>query len=244
MWTVHEVSRLTGVSVRALHHYDAIDLLKPAEITEAGYRLYDDVSLCRLQNILMFRELRFPLKEIKVMLDNPNFDSGEALTQQIKLLKMQQKHIGELISLAYKIKEKGVDHMDFNAFQYSEMEQYKKEVRERWGNTKAYQEYQERTINITKREQMDAASGLMTLFADVGALRSLSPDHDKVQKKIREIQSFITENYYNCTDEIFSNLGDMYVGDERMRKSIDKAGGDGTAEFVRKAIAHGCSAKD
>ncbi len=244
MWTVHEVSRLTGVSVRALHHYDAIDLLKPAEITEAGYRLYDDVSLCRLQNILMFRELRFPLKEIKVMLDNPNFDSGEALTQQIKLLKMQQKHIGELISLAYKIKEKGVDHMDFNTFQYSEMEQYKKEVRERWGNTKAYQEYQERTINMTKREQMDAASGLMTLFADIGALRSLSPDHDKVQEKIRAIQSFITENYYNCTDEIFSNLGDMYVGDERMKKSIDKAGGDGTAEFVRKAIAHGCSAKD
>ena len=86
MRTVKEVSRLTGVSVRTLHYYDAIGLLKPAEVTEAGYRLYDDTALGRLQNILLFRELQFPLKEIKAILDSRDFDPSEALAQQIKLL--------------------------------------------------------------------------------------------------------------------------------------------------------------
>ena len=84
MRTVNEVSKLTGVSVRTLHHYDAIGLLKPAEITDAGYRLYNNETLKRLQNILMFRELQFPLKDIKAILDNPAFDSKEALEQQLK----------------------------------------------------------------------------------------------------------------------------------------------------------------
>ena len=94
MRTVNEVSKLTGVSVRTLHHYDAIGLLKPTKVTEAGYRLYDDTALSRLQNILLFRELQFPLKEIEAILDNSNFDPQEALAQQIKLLELQQKHIG------------------------------------------------------------------------------------------------------------------------------------------------------
>lgn len=74
MRTVKEVRNLTGVRVRTLHHYDAIGLLKPAKVTEAGYRMYDDTALSRLQNILLFRELQFPLKEIKTILDSPNFD--------------------------------------------------------------------------------------------------------------------------------------------------------------------------
>ena len=87
MKTVKEVSRLSGVSVRTLHHYDAIGLLKPTRVTEAGYRLYDDTALARLQAILLFRELQFPLKEIKAILDSPNFDQQEALAQQIRILR-------------------------------------------------------------------------------------------------------------------------------------------------------------
>ncbi|MBQ2776576.1 MAG: MerR family transcriptional regulator, partial [Peptococcaceae bacterium] len=90
MKTVKEVSNLTGVSVRTLHHYDAIGLLKPTELTEAGYRLYDDTALERLQMILLFRELQFPLKDIKVILDNPAFNQTEALSQQIALLELQR----------------------------------------------------------------------------------------------------------------------------------------------------------
>ncbi len=89
MLTVNEVSKLTGVSVRSLHHYDAIGLLKPAKVTEAGYRLYSDDELARLQNILLFRELQFPLKQIRTILDSPDFDRREALAQQIRLLELQ-----------------------------------------------------------------------------------------------------------------------------------------------------------
>ena len=105
MRTVNEISKLTGISVRALHHYDAIGLLKPTRVTEAGYRLYDGAALKRLQNILFFRELQFPLKEIKVILDNPRFDPGEALAQQIKLLELRRKHIDELISFAREVQK-------------------------------------------------------------------------------------------------------------------------------------------
>ena len=107
MRTVKEVSKLTGVSVRTLHYYDAIGLLEPTKVTDAGYRMYDDTSLSRLQNILLFRELQFPLKEIKEILDSPNFNQEEAIAQQIKLLELQYKHIGELISFAREIQTKG-----------------------------------------------------------------------------------------------------------------------------------------
>ena len=109
MRTVNEVSKLTGISVRTLHHYDAIGLLKPSRVTEAGYRLYDDTAVGRLQTILMFRELKFPLKEIKKILDSPVFDQQEALSQQIHLLKLQQKRIEQLILLACEIQKKGVN---------------------------------------------------------------------------------------------------------------------------------------
>ena len=141
MRTVNEVSKLTGVSVRTLHHYDAIGLLKPTGVTKAGYRLYDDTALSRLQSILLFRELQFPLKEIKAILDSSSFDPLEALAQQIELLELQYKHIGELISFAREIQKKGVRQMDFHVFDKSEIEQYKAEARAKWGNTKAYQEY-------------------------------------------------------------------------------------------------------
>ena len=97
MRTVKEVSKLSGVSVRTLHHYDAIGLLKPTAVTASGYRLYDVTALRRLQSILLFRELGFPLKEIRTILDRPGFDQRAALEQQIHLLELQQKRLGELI---------------------------------------------------------------------------------------------------------------------------------------------------
>ena len=93
MMTVNEVSKLTGVSIRTLQYYDTIGLLKPIEYTESGYRLYDDTSLERLQQILLFKELEFPLKEIKKIIDAPNFDRNKALEQQIELLTMKKEHL-------------------------------------------------------------------------------------------------------------------------------------------------------
>ena len=106
MRTVKEVSKLTGVSVRTLHHYDAIGLLKPTAVTQAGYRLYDDAALGRLQTILLFRELQFPLKEIKAILDSPGFDRSQALEQQIALLELQYQRMGELLAFAREMQKK------------------------------------------------------------------------------------------------------------------------------------------
>lgn len=241
MRTVNEVSKITGVSVRTLHHYDAIGLLKPTEVTEAGYRMYDDTAIGRLQSILLFRELQFPLKEIKSILDSSYFDPTEALTQQIELLELQYKHIGELISFAREIKDKGVNAMNFKVFDRRKIEQYKTEVKAKWGNTQAYKEYEQRAAIRSDLKCNEAASRMMTIFAEIGAYRHLSPSAKEVQERIAALQKLITDNYYACTDEILNGLGQMYASDGRFKANIDKAGGDGTAEFAKQAISVYCA---
>lgn len=239
--TVHEVARLTGITARTLHYYDEIGLLKPTEVTEAGYRMYDDAALGRLQNILLFRELQFPLKEIKAILDSPGFDPSEAIAQQIRLLELQYKRLGELIAFTREIQKKGVTTMNFDVFDKSEIEKYEEEVKARWGNTKAYQEYRQKDIAQKEGSYDKLANELMTMFSQLGEIKHLAPDAEEAQKKISALQKFITDNYYVCTNEILRGLGDMYVCDERFRNNIDKAGGDGTADFVKQAIAVYCS---
>lgn len=241
MRTVKEVSKLTGVSVRTLHYYDAIGLLKPAKVTEAGYRMYDDTSLIRLQNILLFRELKFSLKEIKTILESPNFDLSKAIMQQIELLELQRKRIGELISFAREIQKKGVNAMDFNVFSNSEIEQYKAEAKKKWGDTKAYQEYEQKAAEKNSIEAKKTDIQLMKIFSEIGELRHMPPADEAVQEKIADLQKFITDNFYECTNPILNSLGKMYAGDERFRKNIDNEGGDGTAEFVSKAISVYCT---
>ena len=145
MRTVHEVSKLTGVSIRTLHYYDRIGILHPTETTLSGYRLYDDTALERLQCILLFRELQFPLKEIKRILDSPNFDRNRALDQQIALLELRKERLGELIDLAREIRRTGVKKLDFTAFDTKKLEEYAQQAKENWGNTEAYQEYEEKS---------------------------------------------------------------------------------------------------
>ena len=237
MKTVHEASQISGVSVRTLHHYDAIGLLRPTAVTEAGYRLYDDTALARLQSILLFRELAFPLKEIKRIMDDPQFDQASALEQQIRLLELQQERLSRLIDLARETMKTGVTHMDFTAFDNSKLEQYAAEVKERWGNTAAYQESAQRPA----AEQKDAAAGLMAQFARMGRLRTGDPAGQEAQDAVRELQQFITKHFYTCTPEILSGLGQMYTADDRFRASIDAAGGEGTADFAGKAITVYCA---
>ena len=237
MKTVHEASQISGVSVRTLHHYDAIGLLRPTAVTEAGYRLYDDTALARLQSILLFRELAFPLKEIKRIMDDPQFDQATALEQQIRLLELQQERLSRLIDLARETMKTGVTHMDFTAFDNSKLEQYAAEVKERWGNTAAYQESAQRPA----AEQKDAAAGLMAQFARMGRLRTGDPAGQEAQAAVRELQQFITKYFYTCTPEILAGLGQMYTADDRFRASIDAAGGEGTADFAGKAIAVYCT---
>lgn len=239
--SVHEVAELTGITARTLHYYDEIGLLKPTKVTEAGYRMYDDKALSRLQNILLFRELEFPLKEIKEILNSPNFDPSEVIAQQIELLELQYKHIGELITFTREIQKKGVTAMNFDVFDKSEIEKYEAEVKAKWGNTKAYQEYKQKDIPRNGSNYSKIANELLTMFSELGELKHLNPSTDEVQNKIAVLQKFITDNYYVCTNEILGGLGEMYVCDERFRSNIDKAGGDGTADFVKQAIVVYCS---
>ena len=231
MKTVKEISRLTGVSVRTLHYYDEIDLLKPTQITDAGYRLYDDTALERLHSILLFRELQFPLKEIKAILDSPDFDAKTALNQQIELLELQKKRLDKIISSAREILNKGVNNMSFSSFDKTELEEYSAEAKEKWGHTDAYKEYEQKHT-----DSADKTDEFMQIFAEIGKVKHLSPDCEEAQRLIKKLQNFITENYYTCTDKILKGLGEMYVSDERFKNNIDKAGGIGTAEFTAKAI--------
>lgn len=236
MRTVKDVSKLTGVSVRTLHYYDAIGLLTPTKVTDAGYRMYDDTALSRLQSILLFRELQFPLKEIKEFLDSPDFNQEETIAQQIKLLELQYKHIGELISFAREIQTKGVKTMNFEVFDTYEIEQYKAEVKSKWGNSKAYQEYEQRVVSHSEHNDSKFVDEIMSLFTDLGAMKQLPPTDKAVQEKIAALQAYINENFYTCSNDILKELGEMYVCDDRFKKNIDRFGGEGTAKFVREAI--------
>ncbi len=231
MKTVKEISRLTGISVRTLHYYDEINLLKPTKTTEAGYRLYDDTALERLHSILLFRELQFPLKEIKAILDSSDFNTKTALEEQIKLLELQRNRLDEIIISAREILTKGTENMNFSTFDKTEIKKYADEAKQKWGCTDAYKEYIQKHY-----DSADKTDKLMQIFAEIGKIKHLSPYCEEAQNLIKKLQNFITENYYTCTDEILRGLGQMYISDERFKKSIDDAGGAGTAEFTAKAI--------
>ena len=240
MRTVKEVSELTGVSVRTLHHYDGIGLLKPTATTDAGYRMYDDAALEKLYTILLFRELEFPLKDIKAIMDSPRFDPSEALEQQIQLLEKQYKHIGRLIALACEIQRRGKEAMGFEAFDKTEIEQYKQEARERWGSTEAYQEYMHRQLRKTKQENEKDGEVLTGALRAIAELRPLMPEAAQVQQKVQELQAVFSARFYSCTKEILLSLGEMYVTDERFTRNIDRDLGEGAARFIRDAIRVYC----
>ena len=240
MRTVREVSRLSGVSVRTLHHYDAIGLLKPTKVTEAGYRLYDDTALWRLQTILLFRELEFPLREIRDILDDPDFDRALALEQQIRMLELRRDHLGDLIAFARRLQRTGGKSMDFSAFDNSKLEQYAAEAKARWGKTGAWQEYEEKAKAQTPAEQQDAARALMAVFREMGTIRHLPPEGPEAQVLVEQLRSCITRNYYTCTPEILRSLGQMYEAGGDMTENIDAAGGPGTARFAARAIEAWC----
>lgn len=236
MRTVHEISKLTGVSIRTLHYYDEIGLLSPAQTTEAGYRLYDDKSLEKLQLILLFRELKFSLKDIKDIINSSDFDRNKALEQQIELLTLKREHLDNLITYARGIKMLGVNNMDFSAFDTKKLDEYAKQEKENWGKTDAYKEYEQKTKGMTKEEKNMNGKALMTVFVEFGQMLDLSPESDIVQAQVKKIQDFITEHFYTCTKEILAGLGKMYNYGGDMTNNINKAGGIGTAEFAAKAI--------
>lgn len=241
MRTVKEVNKLTGVSVRTLHYYDSIGLLRPTQTTESGYRLYDDTALERLQSILLFRELQFPLKEIKTILDSPSFDRNRALEQQIELLRLRKEHIESLIDLARGIQMIGVKLLDFSAFDTRKMDDYAAQAKAMWGMTPAYREFEQKSKNRSRETERHLNEELMAIFQAFGTIRTQEPSGERPQQLVRQLQAFITENFYTCTPEILRSLGTMYAGGGSMTENIDHAGGTGTAAFAQRAIEYFCA---
>lgn len=241
MMTVHEVSKISGVSIRALQHYHNIGLLPATEVTEAGYRLYDDTALERLQHILLFKELEFSLKEIKDILDSPDFDRSRALEQQIHLLELRKEHLQNLIDLARGIKAIGVKEMNFEAFDTKKIDEYAARAKESWGSTDAYKEYEQKSAGRSKEEQQKLNIEMMDIFAEFGRMKDQRPDGEDAFRLVNKLQDFITENFYTCTGEILQSLGKMYAGGGDFTDNIDKTGGKGTAEFANRAIQSYCS---
>ena len=240
---IKEFAGLTGVSVRTLHYYDEIGLLKPSYVDEQnGYRFYDENSLERMQEILFYRELDFSLKSIAEILASPNYDKRQALAEQKRLLTLKKDRLERLIA-ALEQAEKG--EITMSAFDNSEYEtarqQYEDEAKQRWGGTDAYKQSQAKTAGYSKDKWNDVLGGLNGAFAEFAVCRNggHTPDSDAAQQLVKKLQDYITANFYHCTDEILAGLGQMYVCDERFKKNIDK-NGEGTAEFVAEAIKIYC----
>ncbi len=241
MRTVHEVSKLTGVSIRTLQYYDKIGLLHPAQYTESGYRLYDDTSLEKLQQILLFRALEFSLKDIRRILDSPDFDRNKALEQQITLLTLKKEHIENLIDLARGLKAMGVKHiMNFEPFDTNKIDEYAAQAKASWGTTKEYREYEKRSKGRTAEENAVIQKQMMDIFTEFGAIRKEDPSGDAAQKLVRKLQSYISDHLYTCSNEILHSLGTMYAGGGDFTTNIDSYAGEGTAEFVYQAIETYC----
>ena len=236
--TVKEVSRLCGVSVRTLHYYDGIGLLRPKRRSGAGYRIYGEEELLRLQQILFFRELGFPLREIRDIMENPSFDARDALEKQRELLEMKRRRISGLIRLVDQAL-KGEQAMSFQEFDESKIEEAKKkyasEVKERWGSTEAYAQSEAKTARYTKEDWRRVQGEAEEIFRKFAAHMEQAPDDPAVQALVREWQEHITRNYYACTDEILAGLGEMYACDERFQKNLDSYA-QGLAGFMSRAI--------
>ena len=240
---IKEFAHFTGVSIRTLHYYDEIGLLKPAVVDEqTGYRFYDEQSLERMQEILFYRELDFSLKSICSILASPNYDKEKALKEQKRLLILKKERLERIIE-ALEQHEKGEQLM--KAFDNAEFEknrkQYEEEAKEKWGNTEAYAQYADKSKAYSKENYNALLAGMEEIFAQFARCmeQGVKPDAAEAQKQVKVLQDYITEHFYHCTNQILAGLGQMYVADERFRNNIDKHA-TGTADYVREAICVYC----
>lgn len=199
---IREFAKYTGVSVRTLHYYDEIGLLTPAAVDKStGYRYYDESSLLRMQEILFYRELDFPLKSIAHILSSPSYDKEKALEAQKKLLTLKKERLERLIR-AIDCAAKGDNIM--TAFDNSEFEKYQAEAKEKWGNTDAYKQHSEKTKDYSKAKWNDLATemdGIMAEFA-VCMISGCSADSDEGQHLVKQLQNHITEHYETAENSV------------------------------------------
>lgn len=241
--SISKMAALSGVSVRTLHYYDQIGLLRPREVSqETGYRWYGEAEAQRLREILFYRELDFSLGDIRQILAASGGAGKEALLRQRKLLELKRRRLDRLLALLDD-NLKGERMMDFTGFDTEEQEalrrQYAREAQARWGETDAWKESREKERGRSGKKQAELDEAANALFRRFAAAREGSPASPEAQAAVREWQMFLSANYYACTREILAGLGEMYRGDPRFRANLDRFG-SGTADFMAAAIAEYC----
>ena len=239
--SVSEAAKRAGVSVRTLHYYDEIGLLKPSETTMAGYRFYDEGAMASLQQILFYRELDVPLEQIGHILSAPDHDRTEALQKHRRLLLMKRQRLDDMLRLVdetiggiamYEERPKPTQ-ADWEAVK----EQYAQEAAERWGNTEAFLESRAKHARYTPEQEARILAEQEEIFQAFGACTD--PEGEEAMALVKRWQEHITLYHYSCTDGILACLGQMYVNDPKFRESLDKYG-PGTARKMSGAIAAYC----
>ena len=239
--SVSQAAKRAGVSVRTLHYYDEIGLLKPSETTMAGYRFYDEGAMASLQQILFYRELDVPLEQIGHILRAPDHDRTEALQKHRRLLLMKRQRLDDMLRLVdetiggiamYEERPKPTQ-ADWEAVK----EQYAQEAAERWGNTEAFLESRAKHARYTPEQEARILAEQEEIFQAFGACTD--PEGEEAMALVKRWQEHITLYHYNCTDGILACLGQMYVNDPKFRESLDKYG-PGTAQTMSGAIAAYC----
>jgi DNA-binding transcriptional MerR regulator len=241
--TVGEVSELTGVTVRTLHHYDDIGLLEPSERTAAGYRLYSDADIIRLHSILNWREMGFALNDIAGMLDDADQDLSTGLKRQRERLSERSDRLGAMIAAldaAISTIDQGdamTDEDVKKAFDGFEPSQYEAEVQERWGETDSYTESRRRTGSYTeedwRRQRKESDDNIAAFVALLGS--GVAADDPRAVDAAREHGAIIDRWFYPLSPEAHLGLAQMYVTDPRFEASYEKAA-TGLARYVSDAI--------
>lgn len=245
--SVGEAARLFGISVRTLRYYDEIGLLKPSEVSPSGYRYYDNAAVETLWQIMFYRELQMPLDEIAAVLNAPDNNRRQALKRHKELLLLRRNRLDRLVTLIDKTLNGDDTEMDIknvsNAKKELERtrEKYAAEVRERWGNTEAYKQSEKKYAGYTPEEKLEIFAEAGEIFKAFAASRGTAPESAPVQELVKRWQDHITKSHYDCSREIPSCLGEMYVGDSRFTESIDRYG-EGTARLMSEAIKIYCGA--
>jgi MerR family transcriptional regulator, thiopeptide resistance regulator len=243
-YTVGQVARLTGVTVRTLHHYDQIGLLSPADRSGAGYRRYGDEDLRRLQRIMFYRELGFALEDITDLISDPDADPTEHLRRQHRLLTARldrTRRLVEAVETALEAEKMGISltpEERLEVFGDHDPAQYADEVEERWGDTDAYRETRRRTTAYTKHDWLTIkaeAAAITQAFAAARAsgVAAHSAEAMDIAERHRE---HIRRWFYDCRPEMHRGLGEMYVADERFAANYDSLA-PGLAAYVRDAFA-------
>jgi|WetSurMetagenome_2_1015567.scaffolds.fasta_scaffold59797_2 DNA-binding transcriptional MerR regulator len=241
-YTVRQLANLAGVSVRTLHHYDHIGLLKPSARTAAGYRLYDTEDLLRLQQILLFKELDLPLAEIRRILDDPRFDPVRALAQHRRTLKLRAERLTRLlntidrtIARLTEVDMSLTDEELYEGLPKEQVERWKREVNERY-DPKLVAESNRRVQAMSKGEWNDVKAEGDAIARRMAELMGRAASDPEVQATIARQHAWI-ENFCPCSAEMFKGLGQLYTDNPEFRANYDKVR-PGLADFMREAMTY------